>query len=260
MKIGAVPYLNGKPLVHGLDRLEGVEYVEAVPSHLAKLLQEGKIDVGLVSAAACFVNPDLVVMPGISISCKGKAESVKMFYRGELKDVSRVALDTGSLTSVLLSRVILKEKYGLEPLFVEKSPPLSEMLSKNDAAVMIGDNTMCAGSAGLSFLDLGTEWHSITGLPFVFAVWTAREKAASFQMMEILNAAKSAGMAALDRICESESERLGIEYSVCMEYLSDIIDYELGVEQMMGLGLFKEKASGMGLIPGGIDLKYWDGQ
>ena len=79
MKVGAVPYLNGKPLVHGLDREPGIELISDVPSKLAEMLRDREIAGGLVSVFACFENPSLEMVTGISISCDGPAESVRLF-------------------------------------------------------------------------------------------------------------------------------------------------------------------------------------
>lgn len=142
MRIGSVPYMNGKPLIWGLEHDRRVELTCEVPSKLAAMLRKHEIAAGLVSVAACFSNPELQIVRGITISCDGPVESIKLFHTGDIGSIRTVALDTSSLTSVLLAKVILKEKYGLSPDFISMPPSLSSMLAKCDAAVIIGDPAM----------------------------------------------------------------------------------------------------------------------
>ena len=240
MRIGAVPYLNGKPLIYGLDREPEVDLICDVPSRLAHMLETGEIEAGLVSVAACFTNPKLQIVPGISISCDGPAESVKLFYKGQ---INKVALDTSSLTSVLLAKIILCERYDLTPEFVPMPPSLPDMLKECDAAVVIGDTTMCASpKADWIEMDLGEEWKLLTGLPFVFAVWAVTSEAASSELEEMLVRSKSIGLQSLSEISESESERLGIPIETCLHYLSETMNYDLTDRHIQAIKLFREKA------------------
>src|SRR5579871_1103266 len=105
LRIGCVPYLNAKPLIHWFDTPEcdvHAEVTYAVPSELACLLREERLDVALVSTVELFHNPDLVVVPDISISAEGPVKSVRLFSCRPYTRIERVALDTSSLTSVAL--------------------------------------------------------------------------------------------------------------------------------------------------------------
>lgn len=240
MRIGAVPYLNGKPLIYGLDREPEVDLICDVPSRLAHMLETGGIEAGLVSVAACFTNPNLRIVPGISISCDGPAESVKLFYKGQ---INKVALDTSSLTSVLLAKIILRERYDLTPEFVPMPPSLPDMLKECNAAVVIGDTTMCAPrEADWTELDLGEEWKLLTGLPFVFAVWAVNPNMANSDIEEVLLKAKEKGLDSIEEISKSESERLGIPIETCFHYLSKTMNYDLTDRHIQAIKLFREKA------------------
>ena len=244
MRIGAVPYLNGKPLIYGLDNEPEVEIIYEVPSRLANMLEKNELAAGLVSSAACFMNPCLQIVPGISISCDGPAESVKIFHKGKIEDIHKVALDTSSLTGVLLAKIVLRERYNLSPEYVQMPPSLPEMLKKYDAAVVIGDTTMCTPRHKDWYeLDLGEEWHLLTGLPFVFAIWAVNPDMANPDLVEILLRAKERGLDSLDEISKSEAERLGLPIKTCHRYLSEIMNYDLTERHIQGLKLFYEKAS-----------------
>ncbi len=248
MKIGAVPYLNGKPLVHGLDREPRVELVTDVPSRLAQMLRDKEIAAGLLSVFACFRNPRLHMVPGICIGCDGPADSVRIFLGKPIEQVRTVALDTSSLSSVNLARIILRERYEIMPEFIDMRPDLEEMLDRCDAAVTIGDITMTAPQDRWPMLDLGEEWKLLTGLPFVFAVWAVNPDMASPELTDILMRAKQFGMESLDKISASESRRLDLSYETCYRYLSEVMDYDMSERHYQALELFREKSCA--IMPG----------
>jgi len=257
LRIGSVPYLNAKPLVWGLDREPDVELMYDVPSRLARMLERREIAGGMVSSVACFVNPSLQIVPGMSISCVGAAESVKLFHKGNLGAIRRVALDTSSLTSVLLARIVLRERYEVLPEFVDMPPCLEDMLARCDAAVTIGDTTMCAPSGRWAALDLGEAWHAMTGLPFVFAVWAVNPELATPELVDVLATSKALGLRSLHEISDAEARRLGLPVEVVFRYLSEIMDYDLTDRHMEGLQLFREKARRCGFVAGAHELELY---
>lgn len=241
IRIGAVPYLNGKPLIYGLDRIAGIDVILEVPSRLAIMLEAKEIAVGLVSLAACFQNPALRIIPGIGISCDGPAASVKLFYNGEINDIKNVALDSSSITSTTLVKVILSEVYGIEPVYTVMPPVLPAMLHTCDGAVLIGDPAMRIPSGRYKELDLGMAWHELTGLPFVFAVWAANPDMVNPSLIEILTSAKAGGLAAIKDICRTESERLDLPYDLCSGYLKRVMGYDLTDAHRQAMRLFRDK-------------------
>ncbi|MHB0912780.1 MAG: menaquinone biosynthetic enzyme MqnA/MqnD family protein [Armatimonadota bacterium] len=234
--IGAVPYMNGKPLTRGLD------CIEAVPSKLARMLQAGEIEAGLVSAAACFTG--LPFAKGIAIACDGECMSVRLFTRKE--SIRRVALDTSSLTSAILAQVLLP---GCE--FVPMPPDPGIMLDTCDAAVLIGDPAMRVGG---EYVDLGTMWKAVTGLPFVFAVWAVTRRG----LVPELTAAKERGLAEIEAIASEESARLGFPLATCRRYLTGVMQYDLTDAHLAGLRLFYEMARDMELAPPEWTPEIWD--
>jgi len=255
MRIGSVPYLNAKPLIWGLDP---DQVIYEVPSKLAAMLKAGEIACAMVSSVACFQNPDLKIAPGMSVSCIGPAESVKLFHNGDLNSIRTVALDTSSLTSVLLAKVILKECYGLSPKFVNLPPILDLMTEICDAAVTIGDNTMQAPKDKWAELDLGSEWNGLTELPFVFAVWAVNPRLAKPELVDTLLKSKAQGLRSLEEIGESEAKRLSLPYQTCYHYLSETMNYDLTDRHLEALNLFRAKAREIGFISGDHKLELYD--
>ena len=250
--------------MYGLDDCREFELIFDAPAKLAAMLADGQLDVGLIPSIEYFRFADprgecgYRAIPGVSISSKGKVLSVKLFCKKPISEVEKVALDTSSRTSCALVKIILKERYDVRPTFtpcdLTEAPSWRDV--SDDAVLTIGDLAMqvaqseltddCERSAGHPngdvALDLGEEWQKLTGLPFVYAFWTARvEKGCGESLGEaaaVLQAAKCEGLRNIHRIAATESRRLGLEKDFCAYYLSDIISYDLGQAELEGLVRF----------------------
>ena len=252
--IGSVPYLNEKPLTrwysHTDDgRASGIEVVYAVPSELARRLASGEIAAALVSSFEYFRTPGYVIAPGVSISGQGDIESVRAFARVPWRKIESLALDTSSLTSVALLKILLAEHLDSYPAFLQAAPDKDAMLAQADACLLIGDKGWLADASGLNVLDLGHAWRRLTGLPFVYAVWLGRAENLTPHLVESLAAAKAWGLTQLDAIAKEESERIGATVRQCRHYLSEVMDYDLGEEHRQALETFGVKAWANRLLP-----------
>jgi chorismate dehydratase len=251
--IGSVPYLNEKPLTRWFrqtdaGRASGIEVVYAVPSELARLLAAREIAAALVSSFEYFRTPGYAIVPGVSISGQDHIESVRAFSRMSWRKTESVALDTSSLTSAALLKIILAEQQDSHPAYLHHAPDLPAMLRVADAALLIGDKGWLADDTGLNVLDLGHAWQRLTGLPFVYAVWLARPEAITPPLTEALNTAKAWGRTQFDAIAEEEAARLNCPAAWCHHYLSEVMDYELGEQHEQALETFGAKARANGLL------------
>ncbi|HEX5323168.1 MAG TPA: menaquinone biosynthesis protein [Capsulimonadaceae bacterium] len=252
MIIGTVPYLNSKPLTRWFQtdegRTSGIEVIEAVPSHLAHMLEQGEIAAALVSSFDSLRHPEYAIVPGVSISGQDAIKSVRVFARLPFSMVQSIAMDSSSLTSVALTMILLDELYDAHPQRLSMRPDLQTMLAGADAALLIGDNGMLANGKGLEVLDVGKAWRRLTGLPFTYAVWLGRPENVTAELTNALQAAKEYGLTQIDVIAEEEAERLGCPYAVCYDYLANVMDYNLEDEHYQALALFKEKCRSQGLV------------
>lgn len=256
MKLGCLPYLNVRPLVYTLEKgglPQGWEFAYAPPSVLAGMLARGEIAAAPVSSFACFANPDFGVCPGICIAADGPVRSVLLMSKMPIESIRTIALDTSSLSGANMLRIVLAEAYHLAPEFVRADPQPERMLEQADAALVIGDPAMLHPKDGLHVLDLAEQWRKLTGLPAVFAVWAGR--GITPELVEVLHEAKRQGMALLPEIAQKESERLGLPYEVCFEYLSEIMVYDMGEREQQGFEMFREKARAHGLLEGVVASK-----
>jgi chorismate dehydratase len=249
LRIGVVPYMNGKPLAYGMSQIiPNSRLIEAVPSRLTPMLAKGKLDVAMIPVMGYLQLGHLEIIPRIGIASRGPVQSVRLFHRVPIRKVRRVLLDANSMTSAALTQIILCERYGLRPEFTSRQPSTRLNGINADAVLLIGDNAMQVRSKPWKSLDLGAEWEKLTGLPFVYAVWAAPEGGASLGLIRALNIAKTLGLAHRDEIAGSESRRLRLPLVGCRDYFYKHIYYDLGEAEMAGLKEFRRKAIAHGLL------------
>jgi chorismate dehydratase len=256
IRIGAVNYLNTKPLVYGLERYAPqAEIVLDLPSRLADKLAEGRLDVALIPSIEFFHDPTYTIVSNACIACRGPVLSVKLFSRGPIESIRTLALDEGSRTSIALTRILLSERYDIRPQL--EALPVGATLSDTDAdaVLLIGDRAMHSVGGRFEVVwDLGDEWWRWSELPFVFAMWVARAGAELNGIEAALCEARDAGLAHLNEIAEREAAPLGLTRPQCVSYLRDNLYFYLGPREQRGLELFYKKAAQLGLAPSGVEL------
>ncbi|MBI1918191.1 MAG: menaquinone biosynthesis protein [Planctomycetes bacterium] len=253
IRIGAVNYLNTKPLIHDLDLLApDAELLLELPSRLADLLSRGQLDVGLIPVIEYFRAGTYSVVPGLCIASRGPVLSVTLFSRLPWTGIRRVALDVGSRTSAALTQILLRKRYGVEAEVVPLPLDRDAETVDADAVLLIGDRAMRACLPGFEFaFDLGQEWHDWTGLPFVYAFWAVRPGADLGPVEEALQEARRRGGRRVGAIAQEESPRLGLDAGFCRRYLQTVIHFDLGARELAGLRHFQRLACELGLVPPG---------
>ena len=248
-RLGAVDYLNVRPLVHGLDRRPDLVSVRFdAPSECARLLEAGEIDLGMVPSITYLNRPGDHIVPGLCIGSDGPVESVALFLRSPLRDVRTLAVDTSSRTSGALTRILCARRFDIAPTLVPHAPELNAMRAAADGALVIGDPALYYDNAasGLVKTDLGEQWTVLTGLPFVWAFWAGRPGAVPSEAVAALQAARDAGVFASDTIaatyCGPDRAALG------RAYLRDNIYYTLDERERTGLERFYELAEKHGVV------------
>jgi chorismate dehydratase len=259
VRIGAVNYLNTKPLIYDLEALApDAELILEVPSRLADLLAAGRLDVALIPLIEYFRAGPYTVVPDIAIASRGPVLSVTLFSRVRWPQIRRVALDAGSRTSAVLTQVLLRGRYGVRP---EVVPLPLESRAEDvdaDAVLLIGDRAMRACLPGFPHaFDLGQEWFDWTGLPFVYAVWAVRPGADLGGVEEALAEAKRRGLERVGLIAHREAPRLGLDAGLCRRYLATILHFDLGPRELAGLHHYYRLACELGLARRGVHLEYY---
>jgi chorismate dehydratase len=254
IRVGAVNYLNTKPLVEGLtDFAPAIDLSFDLPSRLADRMARGELDVGLIPVVELLRAGTYTVVPDVAIASRGPVLSVTLFSRVPWAEIRTVALDEGSRTSAALAQILLRKRHGVHPR-VEQLPidaPADDLPA--DAVLLIGDRAMRACLPGFAHAyDLGQEWADWTGLPFVYAVWAVRDSIDLRGAEAAFGKAKLHGLARAGQIAAREAPGLGLDPGYCRRYLSHIIHYDLGPRELAGLTRYHELAAELGLAPPGV--------
>ena len=240
-RVGSVDALNAVPLTRGLED----EITYAAPSKLAEMLRRDELDSALVSVVEVLFTDRYDILDGIAIASLGEVKSVFLAHRKPLEEIREVFMDTASLTSVNLLKVLLAER-GLKPEF---KPLVSYQDAPNlDAVLLIGDRALDFVFAGHphTIWDLGAAWHELTQLPFVYAVWALRRGQSNGPLRRALREARDFGLDTLDHIISSRPEYTP-EFRE--DYLGWHIHYHLGTDERRGLARFMELLRKHGLGP-----------
>lgn len=258
LRVGAVNYLNTKPLVYGFSELAPrAELMFDLPSRLADRLAAGELDVALIPSIEAFQDPEYTVVSDACIACRGPVLSVKLFSRVPVEQIATLALDEGSRTSAALVRILLRERHAVEPQL--RPLPIGQSLADTDAdaVLLIGDRAIHSPGGRFAFVwDLGDQWCRWAELPFVFAMWTARAGVELDGLDAALAEARDRGVAHLEEIASIEAPPLGLTTPECLSYLRDNLYFYLGEREQRGLELYQRLATSLGLAPQGVELGF----
>ncbi|MGA2348275.1 MAG: menaquinone biosynthesis protein [Candidatus Sulfotelmatobacter sp.] len=272
LRISAISYLNTAPLMWdfehgGLEHKAGREFdiSYTLPSTCAQSLAEGTSDIGIIPAAAYAEIPGLQILPDVAIASRRAVRSILLVSKVPLEEVRTVALDTSSLTSVALTKVLFAKWLGGGRTFSPMAPEIDQMLSGHDAGLLIGDPALKIDRKRYHTLDLAEEWIRHTGKPFVFAFWAVRsdalaEAAPSLDLPAVFQNSRDHGLepSSVNQIAREWAPRLDISEADVKSYLTQNIHYQLDPGCLEGLQLFYRYAAEIGALPATPELQFVD--
>jgi chorismate dehydratase len=279
LRISAISYLNTAPLMWDFEHGEAgsdFEIAYTLPSACARALQAGTADIGIIPAAAYAQVPGLMVLPGVAIASRRPVRSILLVSRVPIDKIRTVALDTSSMTSVALTKILFENWLGAGRTFSPMAPNIEEMLAHHDAGLLIGDPALQIDRSRYLTLDLAEEWIRYTGKPFVFAFWAVRQESLCGDSSPLLSASRSDALvsvpdlaaifqqsrdhglepASLDHIAREWSPRLGLKESGVRSYLTENIYYHLDAACLEGLRLFYHYAAEIGALPAAPEMRF----
>jgi chorismate dehydratase len=277
VRLGAVGYLNARPLVYGLEHQARFDLRYDIPSECARLLHAHAIDVGLIPSIEYLRGPQPYrFVPGPAVTSRGAVASVAIYTQVEPRDIRSIAMDTSSRTSVALATVMARRAFDVTPEAVPMAPDLEAMLARADAALIIGDIALFLDHAtvrlkpdttgtseirnprsAIQKIDLGSLWTESTGLPFVYAVWAGWPDALGPDDVALLQGARDAGVADSDGVAHAYYPDDPGREAVAKRYLRDNIRYVLGDDELEGLRTFYRYAAEEGLVSGAQELRFF---
>jgi chorismate dehydratase len=265
LKISAISYLNTAPLLwdfeHGAAGADfDVSYT--IPSACAEALREGTADIGIIPAAAYATIPDLVIIPDVAIASRQAVRSILLISRVPVEQIRTVALDTSSMTSVALAKILFAKWLGGARAYAGMAPDLETMLAKCDAALLIGDPALQVNRTRYLTIDLAEEWIARTGKSFVFAFWAIRKQALAGHdgaaIAEVFQKSRDHGLSPenLEAIAQEWAPRLGLTVEIVRVYLTHNIHYYLDPPCLEGLELYYRLAAEIGALPRAPELHF----
>jgi chorismate dehydratase len=268
LRISAISYLNTAPLMwdfeHGQSGADfDVSYT--LPSQCAANLRAGSTDIGIIPAAAYTGMPDLMILPGVAIASRRAVRSILLVSKLPLEKIESVALDTSSMTSVALTKVLFAKWWGGHRKFVAMAPDIEQMLKQCDAGLVIGDPALKIDRSRYITYDLAEEWIRLTGKPFVFAFWAIRRAALQdiphdLDLAALFQESRDHGLLPqnVNRMGREWALRLGLDEADVRDYLTQNIHYYLDSACLEGLQLFYQLAGECGAVSSSPPLNFLD--
>ena len=239
IRVGAVSYLNTRPLLYGLKRsglIDKIELVEEYPSRIATMLVNDEIDVGLVPVVVIPLLKEPHIITDYCIGADGEVASVAIFSEVPIEQVETVLLDYQSSTSVTLAKLLLKEYWQKEVVLEDAGEDFRSFITGTTAGIVIGDRALEQRKHSAYIYDLGSAWKAHTGLPFVFAAWVANKQLGE-DFEDAFNRANGYGVSHIDEvIAENPYDCYDLK-----KYYTQNISYRLDDEKRKGLALFLKK-------------------
>jgi chorismate dehydratase len=260
LRVGIVNFLNSKPLAWGFLKGHHADLFAPSfhpPSVVARMLGQGAIDVGLIPSIEVQRIPGLKVLPDLCVAATREVRSVLLVSREPVDRIHKVALDQNSRTSAALLRLLLKERFGLDPEYLQDRPDVDRMLDEADAALVIGDPALKVDRSRYRVIDLAAEWHAMTGHPFVFAVWAARPDVDLPDLPFYFKSSLRYGISSLDTVVRESAAELGLDTAEVRSYLTENLSFFLRQEEIAGLEEFYRRAHEHGLILEPRPLEFW---
>ena len=269
VRVGRIDFANSDPVYYGLEHGDvpagDVELIRGFPAALNSMLYQGDLDVAPISSIEYAKHPERYrVLPNLSVSSLGAVHSIYCFAHRPLDELddATVALPSTSATSVYLLKILLRERYGVDPDYVTVHPDEEAMLERYDAALLIGDHALLAARnvEGVAVHDLGEEWEDFTGEWMVYAVWGVDRDAdrdAVADAARRLERSKAVGAEHVDEIAADLAERLGLPLDDARAYL-DGLDHGFTAAQQRGLMKYYEYAARIDAIDAVPELDTLD--
>jgi chorismate dehydratase len=266
LRISAISYLNTAPLMWDFEHGDAGRHFDlsyTLPSSCARALAEGTADIGIIPAAAYTQIPNLQILPEVAIASRRAVRSILLVSKIPVERIRTVALDTSSMTSVALTKVLFEKWLGGRRTYVSMAPDLERMLAEHDAGLLIGDPALQVDRSRYNTLDLAEEWIRFTGKPFVFAFWAVRaaalaESTSPSDLGAVFRESRDHGLQpiSLDRIATEWSAKLNVNEQDVRSYLTQNIHYQLDAECLDGLRLFYRYAAEIGALPHAPELVF----
>lgn len=254
-RLACVSYLNTLPLIEGLERLDELELVQLVPAKIGGMVESGEVDLGLVSLIdAARTSSPLALVPVGMIGCDGPTMTVQLYSKVPAQQITRVDADSHSHTSAALCQIILSRVHGVCAKFVAHDYGAAPSHQTPQTVLLIGDKVVTDPPSEQEYphqIDLGLAWKELTGLGTMYAVWMCREDRADDPRIHaaaaLLDRQRRRNAMRLDWIVSKHAHAHGWPVEQARHYLTELLRFDVGPEQMQGAQRLIDEAAALGL-------------
>lgn len=236
IRVGAVSYLNTKPLIYGFEKGKMKDEIELTldyPSKLMTSLQKNQLDIALLPVASISSIPNTEIISSYCIASNRKVASVCLFSEVPIEEIQEIYLDYQSRTSVALLRILLRDYWHMRPMLLDADEDYINKIKGKTAGIIIGDRALENYNHFPFRYDLAEAWFEHTQLPFVFAAWVTNQ-ALTDDFKADFNNTIGEGLQHMDDVLASNSIK---EYDL-KTYFTENISYELNEDKQKGLTMF----------------------
>lgn len=248
MRIAAIRYINTLPLIFGLQNRNDHHLILDTPSACYRKLISNEVDVALIPVWGTQMQPDVRAIPDLGIAANNQTESVFIYSNKPLSKIQTVAVDPASLTSVNLLKIILHVQYQNQPQFVTSdASEIMDRLKSCDAALVIGDAAITTNVPGFDRWDLAAEWHAMTQLPFIFAVWGSLRRLTSLEQ-ELFKESFLEAQASPERVIDQACKMLPVDREFVKRYYNLDLHYQLTPNDYQGFSRYLALAADLKIL------------
>ena len=240
INVVVISYLNSLPFIYGIlndkDLMSQINLRLEYPSKCSDLLKSGEVDLGLIPIIELIDMPYSEIIGEYCIGAEGKVKTVMLYSNCPLNEISSIALDYQSRTSVMLVKILAKNFWKIDVEFFDADEDYIDCISDNNAGLVIGDRTFNLNDAFLYHYDLAEEWYKYTNLPFVFACWVANKQLSDEFKQQFSNALKYGVVnkaLVVDEFTKNQKTNIDIE-----RYLSTNISWDFDSQKKAALKKF----------------------
>jgi chorismate dehydratase len=263
IRVGLVPYLNVRPLVWAFEQPQFRDELEAsrftfgasAPRLLARRLRSGEFDVAIVPVMEYYLHDGYTVVPGSCISTLRDVGSVMLYSESPLETLQTIQLDTSSLTSANLVRVVMAERRQAVT-FADYPGAADAPVPQRCGRLLIGDPALRERGRHAHEYDLGGLWNALTGLPFVFAAWLVSPCANCARVNEALRRAREIGEENIERISAEAAGASGFSRAFVAAYYRENLALRLDAEQVAGWREFGRLCVSHGLCRAATEVRW----
>jgi chorismate dehydratase len=260
--IGLIDSLEYYPLIYGLQKNLSENTLNPIyskPNEVSQLLKEGQVELALIPSIEYARKKETWrIIPDLCLACSGAAKNLQLLFKKGLKEIKKIAVDTDAEMVLILLRILMKEKFIMDPEFIFMSPDIEKMFAKADAALLTGDSALKNLHLYPNRLDLNEEWVDLTGLPFVYSFWAGREFTVSKKDLGIVRNSYEVGKRNIENISKDYATSHSESWSFYHDFLTRNMQYVLTEEAKDGLTEYYNYAFFFGFSEFIPDLHFYE--